>query len=216
MRIKKIASIAVTSLLSLFVAFLLIVLIKNTVALKNKQISSFFGYSISYVPTESMNPTIRPGETVLIKKGSIEDARVGDIIVYNDGERYIIHRVTKILDNGCLKTKGDNNYTNPVEDSVEIDASMYYGKYIKTVNFLNFTSIIKNKNFIFPICILIYAVILISEGISIAKSIKRKNDENIKKMKDEHQRRMLKESLRDEVKRELLEEINKKNDTKNS
>lgn len=209
MHIKKIISIIITSILSLIVAGLLIILIKNTIALKNNQISSFFGYSISYVPTESMEPTINPGETVLIKKGSIKDANIGDIIVYYDGERYIIHRVTRILENGNLKTKGDNTYTNPVEDSLQIDENMYYGKYIKTVNFLNFTSIFKNKNFIFPICILIYVVILISEGISIAKTIKKKNDENIKKMQEEHNLKMLKETLCEEVKKEILDEINK-------
>lgn len=209
MHVKKIISIIITSILSLIVAGLLIILIKNTIALKNNQISSFFGYSISYVPTESMEPTINPGETVLIKKGSIKDANIGDIIVYYDGERYIIHRVTRILENGNLKTKGDNTYTNPVEDSLQIDENMYYGKYIKTVNFLNFTSIFKNKNFIFPICILIYVVILISEGISIAKTIKKKNDENIKKMQEEHNLKTLKETLREEVKKEILDEINK-------
>ena len=67
----------------------------------------------------------------------------------------------------------------------------------------------KNKNFIFPICILIYVVILISEGISIAKTIKKKNDENIKKMQEEHNLKMLKETLREEVKKEILDEINK-------
>ena len=92
---------------------------------------------------------------------------------------------------------------------MQIDENMYYGKYIKTVNFLNFTSIFKNKNFIFPICILIYVVILISEGISIAKTIKKKNDENIKKMQEEHNLKMLKETLREEVKKEILDEINK-------
>lgn len=210
MHLKKIISIIITSLLSIIVAGLVIILVKNTVALKNNQISSFFGYSISYVPTESMKATINPGDTVLIKKGSIDDVKVGDIIVYNDGQRYIIHRVTRILDNGSLKTKGDNTYTNPIEDAVEIDDSMYYGKYVRTVNFLNFTSIIKNRNFLFPVCILIYAFILISEGISIAKTIKKKNDEAIKKMQDEHKQKMIKEALREEVKQELLEELKKK------
>lgn len=210
MRIKKIFRLIVTCILSLIVGCLVIVLIKNTIALKNKQISSFFGYSLSYVPTESMQPTINPSDTVLIKKGTIEEAKVGDIIVYNDGQRYIIHRVTRVLANGNLKTKGDNSITNPVEDSLEVSADMYYGKYIKTVNFLNFTSIIKNKNYILPLCILIYAVILISEGISIAKTIKKKNDENIKKMQEEHKRKIIKDELLEEVRQELLEEFNKK------
>ncbi len=43
MHVKKIISIIITSILSLIVAGLLIILIKNTIALKNNQISSFFG-----------------------------------------------------------------------------------------------------------------------------------------------------------------------------
>ena len=58
MHVKKIISIIITSILSLIVAGLLIILIKNTIALKNYKNSSFFCYSISYVPTESMVPTI--------------------------------------------------------------------------------------------------------------------------------------------------------------
>lgn len=211
MRVKKIIGIAFTCILSIIVLALMIILVKNTIALKNNQISSFFGYSISYVPTESMEPTINSGDTVLIKKGSIEDVSVGDIIVYKNEDKYIIHRVTRILSDGRVKTKGDNIYTNPLEDSIVVDSSTYYGKYVKTVNYLNLSSIIKNRNFILPICVLIYLSILIAEGFSIAKTIIKKNDENIKKMKEDHEKKRLKEQLLLEVKQELLEELNEKN-----
>ena len=92
-----------------------------------------------------------------------------------------------------------------------VDSSIYYGKYVKTVNYLNLSSIIKNRNFILPICVLIYLAILIAEGFSIAKTIIKKNDESIKKMKEDHEKKRLKEQLLLEVKQELLEELNEKN-----
>ena len=167
MKAAKIIKRSVTVLLVGILVLLIGVLITNTFALSKNQLSSFFGYTISYVPTESMEPAIRAGETVLIKKGGFEKTQVGDIIVYKNNEenKYIIHRVTRILEDGTLRVKGDNDYTNPKEDNVIITKDNYYGKYVSTVNFLNLKSLVKNKSFILPICILIYLIAVVSEGI---------------------------------------------------
>ena len=54
----------------------------------------FFGYSVSYVPTESMEPTIMAGDYVLFKNTSFEEVKEEDIIVYRSASgRFIIHRI---------------------------------------------------------------------------------------------------------------------------
>ena len=211
MKAAKIIKRSVTVLLVGILVLLIGVLITNTVALSKNQLSSFFGYTISYVPTESMEPTIRAGETVLIKKGGFEKTKVGDIIVYKNNEenKYIIHRVTRILEDGTLRVKGDNDYTNPSEDNVIITKDNYYGKYVSTVNFLNLKSLVKNKNFILPICILIYLIAVVSEGISIAKRIKAKNEEKLKALNNTKSMDDIKAELLEEIKAELMEENNK-------
>ena len=211
MKAAKIIKHSVTVLLVGILVLLIGVLITNTVALSKNQLSSFFGYTISYVPTESMEPTIRVGETVLIKKGGFEKTQVGDIIVYKNSEenKYIIHRVTRILEDGTLRVKGDNEYTNPKEDNVIITKDNYYGEYVSTVNFLNLKSLVKNKSFILPICILIYLIAVVSEGISIAKRIKAKNEEKLKALNNTKSMDDIKAELLEEIKAELMEENNK-------
>lgn len=211
MKAVKIIKRSVTVLLVGILVLLIGVLITNTVALSKNQLSSFFGYTISYVPTESMEPTIRAGETVLIKKGGFEKTQVGDIIVYKNNEenKYIIHRVTRILEDGTLRVKGDNEYTNPSEDNVIITKDNYYGEYVSTVNFLNLKSLVKNKSFILPICILIYLIAVVSEGISIAKRIKAKNEEKLKALNNTKSMDDIKAELLEEIKAELMEENNK-------
>ncbi len=207
--IKKI-KIAFGVLITILIISLIGILISNTIALKNNQIGSFFGYSISYVPTASMEPAISSGDTVLIKKGSIEDVEVGDIIVYFDGSKYVIHRAIKEVDENIFQTQGDNEYTNPIPDSVLVTANNYYGKYIKTVNYLNIQSLVKNKNYIFPLCILVFLIVLVTEAISLAKTLAKKTRENLKKADDDK----LREELRKEVLKEI-EESKKLNNDKN-
>lgn len=211
MKAVKIIKRSVTVLLVGILVLLIGVLITNTVALSKNQLSSFFGYTISYVPTESMEPAIRAGETVLIEKGGFEKIQVGDIIIYKNNEenKYIIHRVTRILEDGTLRVKGDNEYTNPSEDNVIITKDNYYGKYVSTVNFLNLKSLVKNKSFILPICILIYLIAVVSEGISIAKRIKAKNEEKLKALNNTKSMDDIKAELLEEIKAELMEENNK-------
>ncbi len=73
------------------------------------------------VVSRSMEPTLNVGDLVVIKGVSIDEVKVGDIIVYyNPFSRIlVVHRVIDIQeDDGriLLYTKGDNNATNPLPD----------------------------------------------------------------------------------------------------
>ncbi len=54
--------------------------------------------------TGSMRPTYKGGEEVLLKPA--QSAEIGDIIVFSNGSRLIMHRVIFKFE-GCYITKGD-------------------------------------------------------------------------------------------------------------
>ena len=129
------------------------------------------GYKPYIVETGSMEPVIQTNGMVIIKKGIIEDAKVGDIINYKleNMNLSVCHRVVKKNEDGTLITKGDNN---DVEDSYYIGTKEYVGKVIFKSNEIgNVISHIKNNIIYYSVII----VILIVAGIVIGIIIKKKN-----------------------------------------
>lgn len=86
--------------------------------------------------TGSMRPQINPGDMVIIRKCSINDIKVGDIIEYKVNDYSIVHRVVEIYfvsGNSMLITKGDANKTidkNPVAANQVIGKLEYNIPYI--------------------------------------------------------------------------------------
>ncbi len=58
---------------------------------------------------ESMSPIMKNGEKVHIQFEQ-RTPRLGDIILFYAKNRYVIHRVVKLLNNHLFITKGDANY----------------------------------------------------------------------------------------------------------
>ena len=73
------------------------------------------GYQMLIVRSGSMEPAIRTGSTVLVRRVPAEDLRVGDVITYErtDGPPVAVtHRIVEVLDPGpppTFRTKGDAN-----------------------------------------------------------------------------------------------------------
>jgi len=67
-------------------------------------------YKSSTLSGFSMYPTIKSGESIFYTNASLDDLKLGDIVVFTDfvsGER-VCHRIVEIK-NGKAKSKGDNN-----------------------------------------------------------------------------------------------------------
>ena len=62
-------------------------------------------YNIGTVESGSMSPALNPGDLVITTRPQ-EKIKPGIVVIYNQGNEVIIHRVVKIED-GQLKTKGD-------------------------------------------------------------------------------------------------------------
>jgi signal peptidase I len=67
-----------------------------------------FGWSPNLTMSESMTPSVRPGDVVLTSPVGTEPLGVGSVIVYEGENGKIIHRVTARED-GAYRTRGDAN-----------------------------------------------------------------------------------------------------------
>ena len=204
---KKIKS-RVAIILSVLVFVLsLTIIIKVVVANTQHKLPSVFGLSVSYVPTESMEPTISSDQYILSQTTSFDKVNIDDIIIYrsNTENRFIVHRVIEKYED-YLITKGDNN---PVADSEHITSDMVCGKYITTIGFLSIFSGGVNSTVVYVILVILFIILILTQGFSIY--IKYKADK-IKKQNELKNKQAL-EELRQEIYKEELEKL--KNNQKN-
>ncbi|WP_238650732.1 signal peptidase I SipW [Paenibacillus piscarius] len=130
MRIRKIASTAVSALI------MLIFLVLITAVIISKASGgepSFFGYQIKTVLSGSMEPGIQTGSIVAIKPGGdMTRFQKGDVITFlNPDNLLITHRVIAAELNSALgeasyTTKGDNN---DVADTAAVSSKNVVGQY---------------------------------------------------------------------------------------
>lgn len=75
-------------------------------------ITGIFKYKMITIASNSMNPIYYRGDAVIYEKMDAKDIKEGDILVFNNNNRIITHRVVNIYNtNGILsfQTKGDAN-----------------------------------------------------------------------------------------------------------
>lgn len=90
--------------------------ILNAKRLAGNQLPMPFGYGAAIVMSGSMSPALEVGDLVIVKEvseeGTVrqEDLSSGDVIVYEDGDSYVIHRIIeKNESQKTFTTKGDYN-----------------------------------------------------------------------------------------------------------
>ena len=103
-----------------------------------------FSYQPISIMSNSMKPLYKRGDVVVFKKldeSELENIKVGQILIYNSGNKNIAHRVIDRVekDNTVFyQTKGDNN-DNP--DSKLVSTHQILGIYELHVKFIGFPSI---------------------------------------------------------------------------
>lgn len=192
----KYISISLT-IFTLLLASILVLL--STRAKKTNKMFSLFGYSYSVVVTNSMDPDIKVGELILIKKVNYEkylqNAKVNeDVVVYYSSmnKRFIVHQLYEI--NGSnLRLKGVNNDAPDLE---LVDKDNFQG-IVVSHGFRSFGLFLLSSR---PIIVLILLVFLIFISISeVISAMLRKNKEEIQKQKE----------IQEQLRKEVLEEIKK-------
>ena len=131
---RRIANTIINSVLVIAIILAAVCTYTSYVSTSGNGVPSIFGLRVMSIQTESMYPTMKPGD--LIFDTAVKDTselKIGDIITYwtvIDGERVLnTHRITEIYDGGgylIFQTKGDNN---TIEDSLTVHESEIVGQY---------------------------------------------------------------------------------------
>jgi signal peptidase len=134
------------------------------------------GYKASYVFSNSMSPSIKPGSVVILAPA--ERVKLGDIVsfkeidpnTHNHTGRRIIHRIVEIEDFGGkvgIVTQGDNN---PFPDPGFLDPQDIEGKLLFVIPFFGYISYVSTKWWGFLLFIVVPGFLIIrSEIINIGR-----------------------------------------------
>lgn len=143
---KHFISIVYNILFYLFITILIVIAIINILGEKKGKHPNIFGYSTYYIMTGSMKPKIDVGSLVIVKNGTNEDIKEGDIITFNGASYDTIttHRVYKIINGGEeFITKGDANNT---EDPMSVKKNQIIGKVMFHIPYVGEVSQFIQKN----------------------------------------------------------------------
>lgn len=183
---KIIKSIIYVVLTLLFIINL--ILLYQTIFQREEQ-KVFGDIYIFNIVSESMLPTLKKQDIVVVKACKKEQLSIGDIITFYNDEEIISHRIVKINNDGGKQTfitKGDNNN---VIDNFEVKAEDVIGKVcFKIAGIGKIVVFIQNeKGFFSSIALItiIFIMINMSEKKKNIRKIKRKKYE-IKKLRDNY------------------------------
>lgn len=132
---RKILNILSTVVLIFLIAVVVLVFISRM----SGNSPSVFGYHVFRVATDSMTPTLKVGDVILVKETAAEDIHNGDIITYNgtEGEfsgKVITHRVIAdpVISDGVYfyQTMGDKE--GAVADP-QITYDQVEGRYVRSL-----------------------------------------------------------------------------------
>lgn len=159
-----------------------IIIINFTLILKSfintEEIPDFFGFKSFIIISKSMEPNIKVGDAIFIKKVNENELNVSDIISFHDGKDINTHRIKEITEENSIKyyiTKGDNNKK---QDKNKITFDDIEGKYIfKIRNFGILINILKSK------ITLIILIILFIMNIMFHRRIYNRKEERSEKRK---------------------------------
>lgn len=124
MKFKNIFKKVCSFLCLLFFAILTIGLVGN-MSSKFDSIYNLIKFKSYVIVSNSMQPTIDPGDVIFIKKVNVNDLEVGDVVTFQKEGFIATHRIIEIQEDKII-TQGDNN--NLKDDP--LDKSSIIGQYM--------------------------------------------------------------------------------------
>ena len=83
---------------------------------KSENQKYIFGMKAYIVETNSMEPTLKQGDVIIIKKCERDELKVGDVITFQNRGELVTHRITEINSSTQrYTTKGDKNALKDIE-----------------------------------------------------------------------------------------------------
>ena len=234
-KVKKVISVVINVILVLAIVMAAISTYISFVSTSGNGVPQFFGMQMLSIQTNSMYPTLKPGDLIFSKTVSDpSELKVGDIITYwtvIDGQRALnTHTVHEIYDGGdghlIFATKGDNN---PTADPLTVHEANVVGKYVgkigglgKFIDYLQtstgFLVVVIIPVFIFFLFYLVQFFRVLFEYQNVKNRIKyeqergrtedllAEQERKAQEQKDQ-ERAALEAELREKLKAELLESM---------
>jgi signal peptidase len=207
--LKKLKNIYQTFIICLtfaLFALTIYILIAGVNAAKNNEMMNIFGYTYSVVPTDSMEPEINVGDSVIGKKESYDDLDIGDDVIYHyvyeDIDIYVVHRIIRYDEGYGFKTQGVN--TNQ-EDPIYVTKDNYVSTVVWSGSLANIGEIVlKNRGTLFLVLI---AILLLIAGNGVFDIIKILDER--KQLHQQEEKEQLEQNYEDELRRQVEAEIKK-------
>lgn len=207
--LKKLKNIYQTFVICLtFVLFALTIyiLIAGVNAAKNNEMMSIFGYTYSVVPTDSMEPEINVGDSVIGKKESFDNLEIGDDVIYHyvyeDIDIYVVHRIIRYDEGYGFKTQGINTKQ---EDPIYVTKDNYVSTVVWSGSLANIGEIVlKNRGTLFLVLV---AILLLIAGNGVFDIIKILDER--KQLRQKEEKEQLEQNYEDELRRQVEAELKK-------
>ncbi len=212
-KIKKVYQGFVLALTCFLFIVTIYVLIAGTNAIKKGEMMSIFGYTYSVVPTNSMEPEINVGDSVIGHKVKYSSLEIGDDIIYHyvteDYDIFVVHRIIRYDEGKGFKTQGINNQ---FEDEGYVTEDNFIAKVVWHGSLANIGQVVlKHRGTLFLVLIGILLLISANGVFDIIKTLDEKKKLTLEEEK-EKEKIDWENKLREEVLAELEKEKNEKND----
>lgn len=205
---KKITKIVYASLI-VFVIIVVAFLINN-ISNKNKNI---FGFKSYIILSDSMKPSFKAGDLIIVRKVDTDVLKVDDIISYSSRDPrtfgdVITHRIISIDPiNNEFQTQGDNSET---PDEYKVSGELILGRYVLMVPLVGyFLSFLQTTTGFVLLFIAPLSLLIITEFVHIVKMLHK-----YKSLDQEEELEKKNEEL--EAYKSQLEALNKKLEEKES
>ena len=201
---KKIYQSIVTVITICLFIITMYVLIAGAISIKNGRMMNLFGFTYSIVPTNSMEPEINVGDSVIGKKEKFENLEIGDDVIYHyvyeDLDIYVVHRIIRYDEGLGYKTQGINTSQ---EDPIYVTKDNYISTRVWNGNLANIGEIVlNNRGTLFLVLIAILLLIAANGVFDILKILDEK-----KKSSLEDEKEKLKTDYEKELRRQVEEEL---------
>lgn len=183
--VRKIVNVTITLFTTLLFIVTLLVLFESIRANKNGKLPNVFGYTYSVVSSPSMEPIYYRGDIIFTKNIPFEEITINDNIVFFSPmyNKYIVHQVIKINEDGSLQTKGVNNQ---LPDDENVYKENYVGRVILKIPKIGNLALEK-RNTLFIVVIFVITVIIVIEIKNIIKeTLENRKDELEKDLKEKY------------------------------
>lgn len=168
---------------------ILIVLFVINLILSFEENTHILGIYMFNIVSESMEPTFKVNDLVVVKKTSPSSLTEGDIITFEQEGRTVSHRILKLSTEKKelkIQTKGDNN---DIPDPYELTAEQIYGKVVfkigKIGKFITYIQNVRGLLNIVIFAIIVFILISLRDKQKNTRKIKRRKYE-IKKIRDSY------------------------------